>query len=510
MPAKKALYNEVLAIDSQITRLYHSLESFIEESNPSQLFFKAIFCYNDPVRGLSPFWSVKPVPGFFGYLNDPILVAVANILKVLEEDTGVVVPWTSAVPGVSANYTSIEDTRRRISPDTFKTGKKDLKEIDKYVKYNNMTTLWVCVAPMDSQNTSLYIEGEMFPACELYDGDWTPEIAAAKGYIQPFATPYANRIAGTDATLFGRPLTTEKLQVFISDIYRSAYLIKTKDIDWYGVNVFRYSLQIKDLLNATLNPENAQYYNFAPSGMLNITKATGVPLWASFPHFVDGSPELVAQIRGLQPIHSVHDSYLDIEPQTGLLVGAYKRLQVSYYLEPQKYPTLPQSIPSTLNEICHNLTLLIPLLEENGISVNVSVPTCSNLTTINPVLACLATNSDWNYHLESGYYFPYTWVQEYFELSEDDANSLNDSLLFVENFGSIFSFWCFVVGFFLISMILASIFTRSYVLQEFNIALEREYRMAGGDDDSSEASSPVPKSDFDSFRNSTLTDPLNP
>eukprot|EP00595_Chromulina_sp_UTEXLB2642_P002463 CAMPEP_0196763632 /NCGR_PEP_ID=MMETSP1095-20130614/4451_1 /TAXON_ID=96789 ORGANISM="Chromulina nebulosa, Strain UTEXLB2642" /NCGR_SAMPLE_ID=MMETSP1095 /ASSEMBLY_ACC=CAM_ASM_000446 /LENGTH=95 /DNA_ID=CAMNT_0042117241 /DNA_START=951 /DNA_END=1235 /DNA_ORIENTATION=+ len=95
-----------------------------------------------------------------------------------------------------------------------------------------MTTLWSCVSPMSSQNTSLYIEGEEFPACAHYQYEWTDEEAEANGYTLPFATPYANRIEGTDANMFGRPVTTDKLQVFISDIYRSAYLKADGLVDW--------------------------------------------------------------------------------------------------------------------------------------------------------------------------------------------------------------------------------------------------------------------------------------
>jgi hypothetical protein len=121
--------------------------------------------------------------------------------------------------------------------------------------------------------------------------------------------------------MFGRPVTTDKLQVFISDIYRSCYLIHESNEDWYTIPIRRYTIQTKDLQNSTVNTENAQYYNYdAPSGMENMTAASGVPSWASFPHFLYGDPSLVAAVTGLDPTENNHASYLDIEPQTGLLV----------------------------------------------------------------------------------------------------------------------------------------------------------------------------------------------
>jgi hypothetical protein len=174
----------------------------------------------------------------FGWLNDPILVAVANILVRMGQPIDT---WTTAVPGVATNWTSIKDVKRRRAPDTFKTGKKKSTEVNQYVRYANQSTQYVCVVPMDSPQAPDYVEGQMFPACQLFQNDWTPEQAEAKGYKVAFETPYANRIQGTDASLFGYPVTTEKLSIYISDIYRSAFAIQTATVtDWYDYPLRRY------------------------------------------------------------------------------------------------------------------------------------------------------------------------------------------------------------------------------------------------------------------------------
>lgn len=70
----------------------------------------------------------------------------------------------------------MEETRRRRAPDTFKTGKKNARQVGQYVKYQGMDLLWTCVAPMDSQDPNDYVEGEQFPACEHFNAEWTKEV----------------------------------------------------------------------------------------------------------------------------------------------------------------------------------------------------------------------------------------------------------------------------------------------------------------------------------------------
>lgn len=176
----------------------------------------------------------------FGWLNDPILNFVLYLLIYMEAPPETISSWTTAVPGVATNWTSIEDVRRRRAPDTVKTGLDKGVEVNQYVRYSNQSTQYVCVVPMDSTQAPNYVEGEMFPACALFQNDWTAEQAEAHGYRIAYNTDYANRIQGTDASLFGWPVTTDKLAVYVSDIYRSAFLIQSATVnDWYDVELRR-------------------------------------------------------------------------------------------------------------------------------------------------------------------------------------------------------------------------------------------------------------------------------
>jgi hypothetical protein len=82
-------------------------------------------------------------------------------------------------------------------------------------------------------------------------------------------------------------------------------------------NQFRYELQRKDLLNQSEWAPAWQWSNNAPSGMENMT-FFGVPSFVSKPHFLDGDSSLVANVVGLDPQAAIHQTQLDIEPNTGL------------------------------------------------------------------------------------------------------------------------------------------------------------------------------------------------
>lgn len=86
---------------------------------------------------------------YFGYLNDPILSIIDQLLlKMGKPNDG----WSTAVPGVTANYTSEHDAGRRNSPVVQKTGKDDTAEIGQIVVYENMPQQWVCVSSGASQD----------------------------------------------------------------------------------------------------------------------------------------------------------------------------------------------------------------------------------------------------------------------------------------------------------------------------------------------------------------------
>lgn len=444
--------NRIKDRNATVHFVFDRMFAFTERSNASSLLLKVLLCGidNDAGNGnmgISPFWKASPADAWYGWLNDPILLEMQSIFdKMLEKNPGSdPIPWTSGVPGIAFNHTSVHETRRKSAPDTFKTGKKNPHQAFQYVKYENMSSVWACVDPMASQNTSLYEEGVQFAMCENFQNEWTDEEAEGHGYAKPFATDYANRIEGTDANGFGRPVTNEKMQIYISDIYRSAYLLHESDENWDGIWLNRYKLQPKDLENATVNPENAQYYNFAPSGMENTTAAVGAPVFVSFPHFLHADSRLVAAVQGLNPDELVHGSYLDIEPQTGLLARVEKRLQVNYQISDYHMPTSEPDSLSLLQASCADLSRTIKVLNKFDIfSKDIDEVDC-NLTASTKLFTCLAQPSDWKFQ-NGEIFFPYGWVEEGMALSDEDADDLNTQLFDLDRVAYRVRFWSLIAA----------------------------------------------------------------
>ena len=65
-----------------------------------------------------------------------------------------------------------------------------------------------------------------------------------------------------------------------------------------------------------------------PDGTLYASGCLGIPVILSAPHFYNADPRLEAAVDGLKSDIEKHDTYLDIEPITGITLAAHKRGQV--------------------------------------------------------------------------------------------------------------------------------------------------------------------------------------
>jgi hypothetical protein len=262
----------------------------------------------------------------------------------------------------------------------------------------------------------------------------------ANGYRLVFETDYANRIAGTDATMFGRPVTSPKILIYVNDIYRTCFIEHKKDVrDWHQIKLRRYGLQTKDLYNTTLNPASAQYYNFGPSGLENITQAAGMNAWISMPHFYKASSILPASISGLNPNADDHETYLDIEPNTGLLARARKSLQLNYVLSNWYAPSVSDGVVENITDVCS--------------APGMNTTDCLSAQSL---LTCLNIQSNWTVQ-NNEIYYPYAWAEEGFALSRDDAESLQDSLFSYIDLAQQVQLWSLVAAGILFAMLVVLI-----------------------------------------------------
>jgi hypothetical protein len=106
-------------------------------------------------------------------------------------------------------------------------------------------------------------------------------------------------VYGFDGEMFGRPMRSKTIDVFIGDIFRAVKLNHTTSLtDWYDVKLKRYEVKYSEILNATSAPGNADYYSYSPNGLWNLSLPTAATTFISFPHFLFGDDVLVDSVEG--------------------------------------------------------------------------------------------------------------------------------------------------------------------------------------------------------------------
>uniref|UniRef100_A0A4W4FD07 Scavenger receptor class B, member 1 n=1 Tax=Electrophorus electricus TaxID=8005 RepID=A0A4W4FD07_ELEEL len=154
-----------------------------------------------------------------------------------------------------------------------------------------------------------------------------------------WSTNQSNMINGTDGSAFHPFLTkTERLDVFTADLCRSIYMLFEKEVEVKGIPAYRYTPPHEVLASPKNNPENKGFClpqdQCLDDGVLNVaTCRDGAPVIVSFPHFYLGDKKYVDAIEGITPVHDQHQTFLDLNPTTGIPVRASKRAQINIMLE---------------------------------------------------------------------------------------------------------------------------------------------------------------------------------
>ena len=66
------------------------------------------------------------------------------------------------------------------------------------------------------------------------------------------------------------------------------------------------------------------------------------------PHFWNADENLVTQMNGVKPDRELHDTFLDIEPITGVALSAHKRIQVFHLATNKVQKLFHQRLQDTL------------------------------------------------------------------------------------------------------------------------------------------------------------------
>ncbi|XP_038130928.1 lysosome membrane protein 2-like isoform X1 [Cyprinodon tularosa] len=153
-----------------------------------------------------------------------------------------------------------------------------------------------------------------------------------------WSTNESNSISGSDGSAFHPFLSKdERLYIFTPDLCRTIYMEFEKDVEVKGIPAYRFTPPRSVLASKEENPANTGFCvtpkECLGSGVLKVSPCrNGAPVVASFPHFYLGDNKYVEAIGGLSPQRRHHQTFLDLNPTTGIIVRASKRAQVNILL----------------------------------------------------------------------------------------------------------------------------------------------------------------------------------
>ncbi|KAJ3604826.1 hypothetical protein NHX12_026878 [Muraenolepis orangiensis] len=158
-------------------------------------------------------------------------------------------------------------------------------------------------------------------------------------YLDWWTSEECNMINGTNGASF-HPLVSKKetLYMFSSDLCRSLYATYVEDIIVKGLPGYRFVPPRQVFANLTENPDNAGFCvpagNCLGSGVLNISPCKqGAPIIMSSPHFYEAEERYARAVFGMRPNRDQHQTTIDLEPFTGIVLQAAKRLQINVLVE---------------------------------------------------------------------------------------------------------------------------------------------------------------------------------
>uniref|UniRef100_A0AAQ4NSZ7 Scavenger receptor class B, member 2a n=1 Tax=Gasterosteus aculeatus aculeatus TaxID=481459 RepID=A0AAQ4NSZ7_GASAC len=149
----------------------------------------------------------------------------------------------------------------------------------------------------------------------------------------------SNSINGSDGSAFHPFLDkNERIYIFTPDLCRSIHMEFEKEVEVKGIPAYRFTPPRSVFASKEENPAN-EGFCVSPkeclgTGLLKVSPCRkGAPVVASFPHFYLADKKYVAAIGGMSPKREHHQTYLDLNPTTGVIVRANKRAQINMLIE---------------------------------------------------------------------------------------------------------------------------------------------------------------------------------
>jgi len=156
-----------------------------------------------------------------------------------------------------------------------------------------------------------------------------------------WGTSYANMLNGSSDGFHPNVQDDEVLPFFVDTLYRSIHMERLCDITLHDVPLKRLVFSKSTLANMTTNPDNAAFYiNF--TGTFPLPPILFAPILVTKPYFLDApymKPYNVSidNVTNPPPVRDLHDSFTDIDPLSGAIFNARKRMQFNSHVRPLRY-----------------------------------------------------------------------------------------------------------------------------------------------------------------------------
>ena len=194
---------------------------------------------------------------------------------------------------------------------TINSGKSDISKVRKYDSYLGATY-------------ANYLKLEY-----LGEGPRGPNL------VMTNANPWANKIPieGVDGLFFRPSLSKDdSLSYYYEPGCITMKLSYNKTVNHKGLECYRYMMKASQFQNISQNPAQANYWQFGPPGILNLTTIFSVPFFLSSPYFLDADPTLnnLIQYTTLQfDVPERYHSYYDLEKFTGTPISQFQQFQIN-------------------------------------------------------------------------------------------------------------------------------------------------------------------------------------
>ncbi|XGW27454.1 hypothetical protein V3C99_007785 [Haemonchus contortus] len=258
---------------------------------------------------------------FSGYVSPLVSQLADRLIKISNKLLGTDIPLVNGTAFTVALNTENGTTDTLY---TVLTGKTDYSRAGYTISFTSL------------HNESLPSNGDKLPS------QWWP------GAETKSCNGHALLLEGTNGDIFKSFIKqNESLPLYISDVCRSATLKYEKVVTVQGITGYRYILPAEEFDYSIsdncgfCNPNTLSKYGAynlpvnstcLPSGLLDISGCQNSPVIISKPHFYQASNIVRSFVPRFKPTYDNDETTLDIEPTTGSVLAANKRLQINMLL----------------------------------------------------------------------------------------------------------------------------------------------------------------------------------